>query len=113
MPGILEKLNQELETIGKRAQAALEDGRLHLELMRLRHQRDNVASDLGRLFYQREKGTTVEQEALDAQMGRMDDVEAAIAKVEAQLGAIKAEVQTVDPQPAGAGEPGSEAGSPS
>ena len=100
MPGILDKLNQELESIGKRAQAAFEEGRFQIELMRLRHQRDHAASELGLLVHRRERGGEAEADRIEAAMRRLDDLEAAIARIEAQMGAVKAEAETVDPPPA-------------
>ncbi len=119
MGTILERLNRELEQMGRRAQAALDEGRLQLELLRLRRQRDNAAGDLGRLIYKRERGGEVEPARIDALLLRLDDIEAAIDKVEHQMRSVKAEaVVEEEPVPAGAGAapeppPGAEEGSPS
>ena len=42
MSGILDKLNKELEQFGRRAQAALDEGKLQLERMRLRREQDEA-----------------------------------------------------------------------
>ncbi|MDQ2669197.1 MAG: hypothetical protein M3Y31_01055, partial [Gemmatimonadota bacterium] len=68
MPSLFDKLNSELETFGRRAQAAMDEGKLQIELMRLRRQRDNAARDLGLLTYRRERGTTVEDRRIEALM---------------------------------------------
>lgn len=115
MGTILERLNRELEQIGRRAQAALDEGKLQLELLRLRRQRDNACADLGRLVYKRDRGGDVEPARVDALMLRLDDLEAAIDKVEAQMRSVKAEAVVEDPVAAPEPDPvaGAEEGSPS
>ncbi len=101
MSTILNRLNHELETFGRKAQAAIDEGRFQIELIRLRRQRDSVSCDLGRLIYKRERGKDVEQIRVDALMLRMDDLEAAIEKVERQMGSIRADaVETPNSEPA-------------
>ena len=130
MATIFDRLNHELESFGRKAQAALDEGRFHIELIRLRRQRDDVASDLGRIIYKRERGNEVDQLRVDALLLRLDDIEAAIEKVEKQMGSIRAEASETPPAEAGAtsepvgaaagasagatqGAPGVEEGSPS
>ena len=125
MATIFDRLNQELESFGRKAQAAFDEGRFQLELIRLRRQRDDAAGTLGKLFYKRERGTEVDQVRIDALLLRLDDIEAAIEKVEKQMGSIKAEAtetpaaETAEPAAAAAGAtagptgPGMEEGSPS
>ena len=48
---LFDRLNQELEAFGKKAQAALDEGKLQIELLRLARQRDNAARDLGLLVH--------------------------------------------------------------
>ena len=91
MANIFDRLNEELESFGRKAQAAFDEGRFQLELIRLRRQRDEAASSLGKLFYKRERGKEVDQVRIDALLLRMDDIEASIEKVEKQMGSIKAE----------------------
>lgn len=103
MPGIFERLNQELEAFGRKAQAAIDEGRFQIELMRLRRQRDSAASSLGRLVHKRERGEEVEPARIDALLLKLDDIEAAIEKVEKQMGSIRAEAtEEKPPEPAAA-----------
>ncbi len=44
---LFDRLNQELEEFGKKAQAALDEGKLQIELLRYRRKQDNAARDLG------------------------------------------------------------------
>jgi outer membrane murein-binding lipoprotein Lpp len=82
---LFDRLNQELEAFGKKAQAALDEGKLQIELLRLRRRRDNAARDLGLLMYRRERGRESEPRRIDALMSRIDDLEAEIARLEQQI----------------------------
>ena len=44
---LFDRLNQELEAFGKKAQSALDEGKLQIELLRMRRRQDNAARDLG------------------------------------------------------------------
>ena len=46
---LFDRLNQELEAFGKKAQSALDEGKLQIELLRMRRRQDNAARDLGLL----------------------------------------------------------------
>lgn len=100
MSSIFSRLNQELESFGRRAQSVLDEGKLQIELLRLRRQRDNVAKDLGMIFYQQQRGTTPDQRRVDALVLRIDDLEEKIATVERQQATTKAEVVSVSETPA-------------
>ncbi len=87
MAQIMDRLNRELESFGRRAQAALDEGKLQIELLRLRRQQDTAARDLGLLVHRRERGGEVEQRRLDALLLRLDDLEADIARLETEIAA--------------------------
>jgi hypothetical protein len=82
---LFDRLNQELEAFGKKAQAALDEGKLQIELLRLRRRQDNVARDLGLLVHRRERGGEMEPRRIDALMLRLDDLKAEIARLELQI----------------------------
>jgi alkylhydroperoxidase family enzyme len=106
MATIFDRLNHELESIGKRAQAALDEGKLQIELMRLRRQRENAARDLGFLVHRKERQGEVEQARIDAQLLKMDDLDGEIASLERQLASVRAVTTTVhDTPPPVASEP--------
>jgi hypothetical protein len=107
MAGILQRLNSELETFGKRAQQAFDDGRLQLEKFRLQRDRDEAARKLGYLAHRRERGSTVDPLELDAWLVRIDNLDAAITKVEREMAATKGEMVTVNQAPP---PPGAETG---
>ena len=89
MAQLFDRLNRELETFGKRAQAALDDGKLQIELLRHRRQQDRAASELGMLIYRRERGGQVEVRRIDAVMLRLDDLGTEITRLEARIAARK------------------------
>jgi hypothetical protein len=81
---LFDRLNQELTEFGKKAQAALDEGKLQIELLRYRRKQDNAARDLGLLVHRRERGAEVEQRRVDALFLRLDDLEKEIARQEGQ-----------------------------
>jgi hypothetical protein len=82
---LFDRLNQELEAFGKRAQAALDEGKLQIELLRVRRRQDNAARDLGLMVHRRERGGELEPRRIDALMLRLDDLQAEIARLEEQI----------------------------
>jgi hypothetical protein len=81
---LFDRLNQELEAFGKKAQAALDEGKLQIELVRVRRRRDTTARDLGLLIHRRERGGEAEQRRADALLVRLDELEAEIGRLEQQ-----------------------------
>jgi hypothetical protein len=82
---LFDRLNQELEAFGKKAQAALDEGKLQIELLRVRRRQDNAARDLGLMVHRRERGGELEPRRIDALMLRLDDLQAEIARLELQI----------------------------
>ncbi len=82
---LFDRLNQELSEIGKKAQAALDEGKLQIELLRYRRKQDNAARDLGLLIHRRERGGEVEPRRMDALLLRLDDLEKEIGRLEGQI----------------------------
>ena len=83
---LFDRLNQELEAFGKKAQAALDEGKLQIELLRIRRRRDNAARDLGLLVHRRERGGEMEPPRIEALMLRIDDLQADMTRLEQQIG---------------------------
>ena len=83
---MFDRLNQELEAFGKKAQAALDEGKLQIELLRIRRRRDNAARDLGLLVHRRERGGEIEAPRIEALMLRIDDLQADMTRLEQQIG---------------------------
>jgi hypothetical protein len=82
---LFDRLNQELEAFGKKAQAALDEGKLQIELLRVRRRQDHAARELGLIFHRRERGSPVEARRIEALMLRLDDLQSEIARLEQQI----------------------------
>ena len=82
---LFDRLNHELEAFGKKAQAALDEGKLQIELLRLRRRQDRAARDLGLLVHRRERGGDVEARRFDALLLRLDDLQGEVARLEQQI----------------------------
>jgi predicted RNase H-like nuclease (RuvC/YqgF family) len=110
---LLDRLNHELENIGRKAQAALDEGKLQIELLRLRRKQDHAARDLGLLVHRRERGGETEPRRVDALLLRLDDLASEIERLERQI--VEARRQRTaeaagskspgTPEPTGAAEP--------
>jgi hypothetical protein len=111
MSQLLERLNHEIEAFGKRAQAALDDGKLQMELLRHRRQQDAAARDLGLLIHRRERGGEVDSRRIEAALLRLDDAAAQIAQLEQRVAARRAARSTEPPpgEPAPVPDPASHA----
>lgn len=109
MAGLFDRLNSELETIGKRAQQALDEGRLQIERFRLLRERDEAAKKLGYLTHRRERGNVIDPLEIDAWMVRLDTLDASIARVDREMSAARGEAVTVSETPAPAGAQAGEA----
>ena len=96
---LFDRLNQELTEFGKKAQAALDEGKLQIELLRCRRKQDNVARDLGLLIHRRERGGDIEARRVDALHLRLDDLEKEISRLESQI--AEARQQRAAAQPTG------------
>ena len=99
---LFDRLNHELEAFGKKAQAALDEGKLQIELLRARRKRDNSARDLGMLTYRRERGGDVEAGRVDALLIRLDELEGEITRLDRQATEAKNEqaAPAAKPEPA-------------
>jgi outer membrane murein-binding lipoprotein Lpp len=82
---LIDRLNHELEAFGKKAQAALDEGKLQFELLRLRRRQDHTARDLGLMVHRRERGGQTEPRRIEALLQRIDDLQAEIARLERRI----------------------------
>jgi hypothetical protein len=82
---LFDRLNQELEAFGRKAQWALDEGKLQIELLRLRRKQDQAARDLGLLVHRRERGGEADPARVDALLLRLDEHAAQVARLEGQI----------------------------
>jgi predicted nucleic acid-binding Zn-ribbon protein len=98
---LFDRLNQELSEFGKKAQAALDEGKLQIELLRYRRKQDHAARDLGLLLHRRERGGETEPRRMDALLLRLDDLQKDIARLEGQIAEARRQRASAQPnQPA-------------
>ncbi|HEX2218025.1 MAG TPA: hypothetical protein VHG35_04430 [Gemmatimonadales bacterium] len=105
---LFDRLNQELTEFGKKAQAALDEGKLQIELLRYRRKQDNAARDLGLLIHRRERGGDAEPRRFDALLLRLDDLEREISRLESQIAEARRQRSAAaadSPAPAAASAP--------
>jgi hypothetical protein len=86
---LYDRLNQELEAFGKKAQAALDEGKLQIELLRLRRRQNTVARDLGFTVHRRERGGETDAARAEGLMSRLDELQKDIARLEGQIAEAK------------------------
>jgi septation ring formation regulator EzrA len=86
---LYDRLNQELEAFGKKAQAALDEGKLQIELLRFRRRQNAVARDLGFTVHRRERGGETEAGRAEGLMAQLDELQKDIARIENQISEAK------------------------
>ena len=91
---IFDRLTSGLDTIGRKAGQALDEGKLRMELMRVRRRKDNAARDLGYIVYRQTKGATPAEGEVEGLSLRIAESEAEIERVEARIVEVRA-----DPKP--------------
>lgn len=104
---LFDRLNQELTEFGKKAQAALDEGKLQIELLRYRRKQDNAARDLGLLIHRRERGGDAEPRRFDALLLRLDDLEKEIGRLESQIAEARRQRTAAADSPASEAAPAS------
>jgi hypothetical protein len=94
---LLDRLNHELEAFGKKAQAALDEGKLQIEQLRVRRRRDQAARDLGLLVYRRERTGEVEPRRVEALLERLDQLEAELTRLDGELAQARRQSPAASP----------------
>ena len=84
MSSLMDRLQKELEQLGKNAQEALEEGKVRVRVLRLERQRDNAARDLGMLTWRKERGGEVDARRIESLLFRLDDLDAEITRAKAE-----------------------------
>jgi hypothetical protein len=85
MDSVLDRLRHELDTLGDRVSGAIEQGRLHVEKLRLTSLRKDVAAELGLLEHSRARGGDPDEARRTALLERLDELHAQLARVEREL----------------------------
>jgi hypothetical protein len=91
MSGILDKLNKELEQFGRRAQAALDEGKLQLERMRLRREAGRGGATAGHAALSEDSGAGSRCSGVRRLLVKLDNLGTALARVDQDIAATKRE----------------------
>jgi hypothetical protein len=88
--GLLDKLQVELNRAGKAAQDALDEGRLRLEIFRVRQLADKAAQALGYAVYRaKAKGEELDAAAWERLAATLREHEAEASRLDAELSKVK------------------------
>jgi hypothetical protein len=91
---LIDRFAAGLETLGRKANQALDEGKLRVELMKARRRMDAAARDLGYLTYRQAKGSQAPPADVEALTQRIAEGEAAAARIEGQLEQLKRQARS-------------------
>jgi len=99
-----------LDTLGRKANQALDEGKLRVDLARVRRRMDGAARSLGYVTYRQAKGEPASPAEIETLTRKIADAEADVARIEAALAEVKrrgtAEAGPAGAPPAGEGDRG-------
>ncbi len=108
--GLWDKLQSELDRAGTAAKGALDEGKIRIELFRVRQQADKAAQALGYAVHRAKRdGRDLEAELLTSLVEQLSKHEAEAKKLEEELAATLGKTAPTPPPPA---EPPSEPPTP-
>jgi len=99
-----------LEMLGKKANQALDEGKLRLDLARVRRRMDNAARDLGYLIYRQAKDSLAPPADVEALTRRIAEAESAAARIEVEIEQVKQRSSGGAPAAGDAGKTADESG---
>jgi hypothetical protein len=88
---LMDRVAAGLETLGKRANQALDEGKLRVELLRARRRMDGAARDLGYVTYRQAKGQSAPEGEVESLTRRIAEAEADVARLQAAIDKVGAE----------------------
>ncbi len=94
---LMDRIAGGLETLGKKANQALDEGKLRVDLLRARRRMDAAARDLGYVTYRQAKGQGAPEGEIASLTRRIADAEAEVARVQAAIDRIRAEHHSTGP----------------
>ncbi|HEU4570039.1 MAG TPA: hypothetical protein VFS07_05650 [Gemmatimonadales bacterium] len=95
MTTLFDRLDTAAQQLGKKVQAAAETLRIQSELFRLQGRRRTALEELGRLAHTEARQGSADAAAKEVLLAKVDELDAQVAKLEAELGAAKGEVVAV------------------
>ena len=106
---LMDRVAAGLDQLGKKAAQAMDETKLRMEVAGVRRRKDHAARDLGYLTYRLSKGEILAEGDTELQIRRIAAAEEEIAKLEADLAAVRARNAPATPD---APPPAADAGSP-
>src|SRR5512140_2007917 len=95
--GIWDKLQDELNRAGRAAQGAIDEGRLRLEIFRVRQLADKSAQALGYAVYRaKAKGDELDAAAWERLAATLREHEAEATRLDAELTKVRADAPKAD-----------------
>jgi chromosome segregation ATPase len=79
-----------LDTLGRKANQALDEGKLRVDLARARRRMDGAARALGYLTYRQAKGEAAAPAEIEALTRKIAEAEEEVTRIEASLAEVKA-----------------------
>jgi hypothetical protein len=83
--GLIDMLSTGIETLGRKANQALDEGKLRMDLLRVRRRKDNAARDLGYVVYRQTRGTAPGDGEVEFWVRKIGEAEEEIARLEEAL----------------------------
>lgn len=83
-----------LDTLGRKANQALDEGKLRVDLARVRRRMDGAARTLGYLTYRQAKGEAASPAEIEGLTRKIAEAEEEVARIEASLAEVKARVSS-------------------
>ena len=88
---LMDRVAAGLETLGRKANQALDEGKLRVDLLRARRRMDGAARDLGYVTYRQAKGQNAPEGEVESLTRRIAEAEAEAARIQAAIDKIGAE----------------------
>ncbi|MDP3773310.1 MAG: hypothetical protein Q8Q85_03500 [Gemmatimonadales bacterium] len=103
---IFDRLTSGLDTLGRKANQALDEGKVRVDLVRIRRRKDNAARDLGYLVYRQTKGATPAEGEVEGLTRRIAEAEAEIERLEARVRGVRTDPKLAAETPPAETTPG-------
>jgi hypothetical protein len=86
---LIDRVSAGLDKIGKRAEQAIDEGKLRIELGSVRRRKDAAARDLGYLTYRQSKGEVLQEGETEFLIRRIAKAAEEAARLEDQIAAVR------------------------